>query len=360
MRRNVLDHARTRLGRRPHFADRPARALVDPADTTLPSFTPGSHVVVTCGTGIDGRPRRNSYSLTGPGFEPGAYAISVRRDDAGRGGSRWIHALRVGERGRGEHVRAARSRRCSTARHHVLVAGGIGVTPILSHVRAAVQWGRSFEVHYTFRDDDGPHLDELRPAVRRPFTDLHAARTSSGTASGRPCSTAHRHPPVHVRSRAADRRGERHARACGLARCARPLRAFRVSLTSIPGTRSPPTCGAPADVTVRPGSSLLDALERQGVAVPNLCSQGVCGECRVPVCGGAVAHRDLYLTDAEKAAGDCVMPCVSRAGGHAIGAGPVSTAVDSRVPRGWPPSRFLFPATPIATAPTSNPPAAAW
>jgi ferredoxin len=61
------------------------------------------------------------------------------------------------------------------------------------------------------------------------------------------------------------------------------------------------------------GVSLLEALEQEGYAVPNLCRQGVCGECRVGVAAGKVLHRDLFLGDDEKANGDAMMACVSRA-----------------------------------------------
>ena len=66
-------------------------------------------------------------------------------------------------------------------------------------------------------------------------------------------------------------------------------------------------------VEVQKGETLLEALERDGVTVPSMCRQGVCGECRTPVASGRVDHRDLVLSAAEKAAGHWVMPCVSRA-----------------------------------------------
>jgi ferredoxin len=66
------------------------------------------------------------------------------------------------------------------------------------------------------------------------------------------------------------------------------------------------------DVVVPPGTSLLDALERAGIAVPNLCRQGICGECLTPVLAGTPLHRDEYLDERERAAGTAVMCCVSR------------------------------------------------
>jgi ferredoxin len=67
------------------------------------------------------------------------------------------------------------------------------------------------------------------------------------------------------------------------------------------------------DVEVPSGVSLLEALERADIQVPNMCRQGVCGECRVGVRSGRPEHRDLYLSEAERAPGDAMMCCVSRA-----------------------------------------------
>ncbi|MGW0027055.1 PDR/VanB family oxidoreductase [Rhodococcus sp. NPDC003383] len=286
--------------------------LADPGGRSLPSFTPGSHVVVACGTGPDGRARRNSYSLTGPSFEPDHYAISVRLEESGRGGSRWIQDLRVGDRVSISTPRSAFAP-VLTARHHVLVAGGIGVTPILSHVRAAVQWARSFEVHYVFRDGDGPHLEELRKLCG------DRLRTYDSKDRFR----------AHVDSVLLDQPIGAHMYVCGPSGLIDDL-ATRARAAGWPDARvhyehfgvGALDPGAPftahlrrsgLDVVVDSGVSLLEALESEGIAVPNLCRQGVCGECRLPATGGGIDHRDLYLGEAEKEAGDCLMPCVSRA-----------------------------------------------
>ncbi|QXF80635.1 oxidoreductase [Rhodococcus pyridinivorans] len=288
--------------------------LVASDGALLPSFTPGSHIVVTCGTGPEGQSRRNSYSLTGPGFEPDHYGISVRLEEDGRGGSRWIHSLRAGDRVQVSTPRSAFAP-VLTARHHLLVAGGIGVTPILSHVRAAVQWGRSFEVHYVHREGNAAHLDDLEQLCGDRLH-LHTGRDGFWEHMG----PALLDQPIGT-----------HLYACGPAALIDEL-TDRAGRAGWPGARvhyehfgvgdldpgEPFTAHltrSGVDVDVASGVSLLEALGSRGIAVPSLCRQGVCGECRLPVVSGDIEHRDLYLGAAEKEAGDCLMPCVSRANG---------------------------------------------
>ncbi|PTR31043.1 ferredoxin-NADP reductase [Rhodococcus sp. OK519] len=291
--------------------------LTAPDGGSLQSFTPGSHVVVSCGIDRQGHARRNAYSLTGAGIVPDAYSISVRRCDAGRGGSLWMHGLSVGE---SVEVTGPRSGFAPvlTARHHVLVAGGIGVAPILSHARAAARWGRSFEVHYVSRGGDGPHLADLAAVCAERLTtyrDAEALWTALGPALlDRPlgshlytCGPASLMEEVDRRASSAGWPGARiHHEHFGIGDL-EPGRPFVARLSR-----------SGLDVEVPSGTSLLDALVRRGVSVPNLCRQGVCGECRTPVVGGVVEHRDLYLSDDEKMAGDCMMPCVSRAAGSRL------------------------------------------
>jgi ferredoxin len=70
--------------------------------------------------------------------------------------------------------------------------------------------------------------------------------------------------------------------------------------------------------TVESGVSLLAALLARGHHVDNLCQRGVCGECRILVTGGEILHRDLYLSEGERATGDSMMCCVSRAAGDRL------------------------------------------
>lgn len=283
--------------------------LRSPDGGRLPSYPPGSHVVVDCGG------HRNAYSLTGPGVEPTEYRISVLRVADSRGGSKWIHeSLRVGDQLNITHPRSAFAPMLS-ARHHLLVAGGIGITPILSHARAATARRQSFTLLYGHREGIAPHLEELRAlcgdrlesddqgpesfmkrvrkALRRQPLGTHLyvcgpgplmdAVTESAAAAGWPGERVHTE-----RFSAADHD---------------PGRPFTVRLA-----RTGRTVAVPA------GTSLLDALDHAGVRVPSMCRQGVCGECRVGLLAGRPDHRDLYLSPAERAAGESLMCCVSR--GH--------------------------------------------
>ncbi|MFF5033037.1 PDR/VanB family oxidoreductase [Nocardia salmonicida] len=286
--------------------------LVPVGGVSLPSFAPGSHLALTWADGA-----RNSYSLTGPMVEPRHYSISVRHDRAGRGGSAWVHSLNVGD-----HVVASRPRSAFApvvdARHHVLVAGGIGVTPIVSHVRAAVLWQRSFEVVYVHRPGADAHVDDLCALAGDRLT---IPRSGPELLS-------------HMRARLVDVPLGAHLYVCGPEGLIEAVTAAAVDagwhrqrLHAEPFAAATAAGGAPfaarlgrsgALVPVGADTSLLEALLARGIAVPNLCRQGVCGECRLTVRGGGIDHRDTYLTDDERAAGDVMMPCVSRAVGDRV------------------------------------------
>jgi ferredoxin-NADP reductase len=279
-----------------------------PDGALLPSFTPGSHLAIEWAPG-----KRNSYSLTGDGFSPRSYCISVRREENGAGGSRWVHQLRVGDTVSITQPRSAFPP-VATATHHVLIAGGIGVTPILSHARAASLWGRSFEVIYSHRPGIDAHEAELRQLCGGQLTVISsAAELAEALApilAGSPLGT--------------------HLYSCGPAPMLDAIdalaaeaywpsgRVHRELFTPIAGLTDGPSFEVKlkrsgTTVTVPKDVSMLTALLDAGVDVVHLCRQGVCGECRLPVCSGQIEHRDSYLTDDERASGECMLPCVSRA-----------------------------------------------
>ncbi|MCV7347932.1 PDR/VanB family oxidoreductase [Mycolicibacterium rhodesiae] len=272
----------------------------------LPSFTPGSHVVIEHTGGA------NAYSLTGESNAPSEYVVSVLECPAGRGGSRWIHReLRLGDTVVVHSPRSAFAP-VSRARRHLLIAAGIGITPMVSHLRSARRWGRDVRLLYVFRERRGAYVDEIRSLTENAsfFTDravFLAALTT--TLATQPFGT--------------------HAYLCGPNHFIDDVLAVatelgwplgRIHIEHFGGELAP---GDPFEVelhsdgtvfTVESGVSLLESLTAHGYVIPNLCRQGVCGECRVPVRSGVVQHRDLFLTDDERR--DSMMACVSRGSGR--------------------------------------------
>lgn len=278
----------------------------------LPGFVPGSHLVIECGG------RANAYSLTSEGVAPLSYAVSVLEIPDGSGGSRWVHReLAVGDTVTAHPPRSLFPPVARAAKH-LLIAGGIGVTPIVSHLRAARAWGRETEVHYVFREGRGAHIDDVL-ALTEGAAALHtdrrefSARLEKALAD-QPlgthlyvCGPAAMIDHVLDTARASGWPESRlHSERFGM-EALDPGEPFDVTLTATGTTLAVPS-----------GASLLEALEGAGVEVPNLCRQGVCGECRTPVTAGAPLHRDLFLTDEEKAAGNVLMACVSRCAGPAL------------------------------------------
>lgn len=286
--------------------------LVPPGGGRLPSYPPGASV------GLRWRPGRvNSYSLTGDGDSPAAYQVSVLRVAGGSGGSAWAHALREGDAVEASAPRAGFTP-AARARRHLLVAGGIGITPLLAHARWHVRWGNEFTLYYVHRPGRGPHLDELRDLCGDRLRDCQSrdalwadlgpalARQPLGTQLYM-CGPLAMIEAVAGAARAGHWPQSRVSVEAFAAAGEGPREPFRVMLTE-----------SARQVEVKDCETLLEALERDGVTVPSLCRQGVCGECRTPVSRGRVDHRDLVLSAAEKAAGHWVMPCVSRAAGREL------------------------------------------
>lgn len=280
-------------------------AFRDPSGKTLPSYVPGSHLVVQYEGGA------NAYSLTGSGSAPSEYTISVLRVEDGAGGSMAMHRLSVGDRVYVSRPRSAFAP-ASTATHHLLVAAGIGITPVLSHARHAAQWGIGASLIYVHKPGAGAHVAETRellgPAMREctdrsNFTQVLADQLTTQKLGSHlyVCGPAAFMETVLDQAREHGWPEARlHSEAFGAAQldAGEP---FTVNLA-----RSGIRLDVPA------GVSLLETLEGAGKSIPNMCRKGICGECTIPVLRGAPQHRDLYLSDQEKAANTTMMCCVSR------------------------------------------------
>jgi ferredoxin-NADP reductase len=310
MSQRVFLHAITRLARDTSaFEFRP----VDGAP--LAPFTAGAHVDLVLPNGV-----RRSYSLCNPQEERHRYVVGVKKATPSRGASIYLHdQLRVGA-----EIDIALPRNnfplVESAPHSVLIAGGIGITPIRSMLQRLVALGASWELHYASRTrKDAAFLDELGP--------LAAADPSQ-------VSLTFDHEPggrmLDLGEIVAAAPPGSHFYACGPApmldayeaATARLLRE-RVHLERFTGAGEAVRAnGSGFDVAlarsertlhVSADKSILDVLLDEGVDVAFSCMDGVCGSCKVEVLEGLPDHRDVVLSTEERAANRTMMVCCSRA-----------------------------------------------
>jgi vanillate O-demethylase ferredoxin subunit len=286
--------------------------LARPDGSALPAFSAGAHIDVDLGNGLV-----RQYSLCNSPEEIHRYVIGVLREANSRGGSIAMHALVEGsllEIGEPKnHFPLAEA-----ATHSLLLAGGIGVTPVLCMAERLAHMGASFEMHYCTRD----------PA-RAAFRD----RLADGCFSDRVhlyFDSAPEAQRVDLRALLAAPEPDKHLYVCGpagfigavleaavaagweernlhreyFAAAAQPAAknsAFQVMLA-----------GSGQVIDVKGDETVIAALTAAGVDIPTSCEQGVCGTCLTRVLSGEPDHRDVYLTDEERAAKDCFLPCCSR------------------------------------------------
>lgn len=279
----------------------------------LPAFTAGSHVDVHLPGGLC-----RQYSLTNAPHEQERYCLGVGLAHDSRGGSRHVHdRLRAGDR---IQISAPRSLfgLHPEAEEHVFIAGGIGITPIMSMIEACKAAGQRWRLLYCVRtraraaylwrlaehyNQVHLHVDEeqrgpsdlagfLRSAPRAAHVyccgpgPLMDAVGCAATAADRPSNSVHferfsaEGAPVDV---AADG-------------------AFRIKLSRTGST-----------LTVPAGRSILQALEDNGIELPCSCREGLCRTCETPLLAGKADHRDFVLSEEERKANTSIILCVSRA-----------------------------------------------
>jgi ferredoxin-NADP reductase len=278
----------------------------------FPSFSGGSHVVVSLNIG--GRVHRNPYSLMGSPENTDQYHISVRRQEQSRGGSVFLHdKVEIGSELQITYPVNLFS--LSRKGHkHILIAGGIGITPFMSQIYDLKRLGADFDLHYAFRSvEHGAFRNQLEQMCG---DKAHFYIDSAGKRMDLPALLSRQPLGTHVYVcgpspmvisvlEAAKNLGwpEKHIHSEQF--LAPPIgEPFPIKLA-----RSNVEIMVPAEM------SMLEAIEAAGVEAEYLCRGGVCGRCELEVLenDGALLHNDHYLSDTEKASGKKIMPCVSRA-----------------------------------------------
>ena len=306
-----------------HFADARIRAVRDVAsDVRMIEIEPsagvrpyetGSHLDIA--VDIDGLPDTRSYSLVGEGPVGGAYRIAVKEIPDSRGGSVWVRAL---EPGRTVQVSEPKSHfELQYGRsEYLLVAGGIGITPIFGMAHALERHGRPFRLLYAARTrEQMPFLDQLSELLGdrlELFVSAEGNRLDLGAEIERlhPDGELYLCGPLRLRDTAQREWRDRERRADRL-----QFETFASGGVFAPEEFMVHVRDADRDVLVRSNRTLLDALRDAGVDMMWDCLRGECGLCAATVIEveGELDHRDVFLSDQQKADDEAIITCVSRA-----------------------------------------------
>jgi ferredoxin-NADP reductase len=273
----------------------------------LPAWSPGAHIDLRLADGLV-----RQYSLCGDPADAGRWRVAVLRERAGRGGSVYVHE----QLGCGAALAVSAPRNnfeLLPADRYLFVAGGIGITPLLPMIARAEAAGTAWTLLYGGRTRVSmAYLDELaqygEKVLPRPQDEWGLLDLVGHLGAAEPGALVYACGPEPMLDAVAKAAAHWPPESV---RCERftpvdagePVRAagFEVVLA-----RSGLT------VSVPPGCSILEAVEKAGVDVLSSCREGTCGTCETDVLDGAPEHRDSLLTKEERASGESMFICVSR------------------------------------------------
>lgn len=285
--------------------------LVAPDGGDLPPFDAGAHIDVLTEGGL-----KRSYSIASDPADRKRYLLGVLREPESRGGSAWMHDA-VKQGGTISVTEPLNNFPLADgAGPHILIAGGIGITPILAMARTLKARGADFELHYCTRSpEQTAFLDEVRDVAGDNLTLHHDGGDPSRG--------------IDLATTLKDQPKGKHVYICGpggLITAAREA----ASHWSQGSVHYELFAAAPAgdwkneefeiylsrrrlDLTVPADRSILEVIRGEGIAIDSSCEQGLCSTCQVRLISGEAEHRDQILSDEEKARGDKILTCVSRA-----------------------------------------------
>lgn len=280
----------------------------------LPAWTPGSHIDIQCGdTGLS-----RQFSLCSDPDKPGEWEVAVLRDPDSRGGSEWIH--RYATPGATLRVRGPRNhfRMNEGAERLILIAGGIGITPIMTMAQRARALSKNYELHYSCSSRENAaflqQLEELHGDRLHLYISDEGYRNDFGQLLSKPDDVTDIHACGPVRMldalQATVDKAKWRPHALHVEHFVTDMpkldpskeKSFEVELRN-----AGLTLQVPADKTV------LEVLNASNIDVQCDCQEGLCGTCEVDVLEGEIDHRDVVLDPAEREANNRMMSCCSRA-----------------------------------------------
>jgi ferredoxin-NADP reductase/predicted pyridoxine 5'-phosphate oxidase superfamily flavin-nucleotide-binding protein len=281
----------------------------------LPAWRPGAHLLLPVRTAVGTESR--AFSLVGDPRDREVYEIAVMQKPEGRGGSLALHR----DYALGTALRCDRPRNAFALhrdeRPSILIAGGIGITPLRAMALDLIADNRRFELHYAARS---PREMAFREDLQRRLGPRLKTYFSGGDGSRR----------LDLAGILTEAPADAVIYVCGPAGLMQEVQSKATALgrggDSVRSERFAATVNAPDDrplevilarsgraLSVPAGQTVLEALEQAGLAPPSLCRTGACGTCAVKVLEGRPEHRDSALTAAEQNSAGLMCVCVSRA-----------------------------------------------
>lgn len=287
--------------------------LCAPDHERLPPFTAGAHIDLHLPGGLV-----RQYSLCNDPADTHRYVLGVLKDANGRGGSLRVHeALKVGDVVRVSHPRNQFELQASQ-RSALLIAGGIGITPLKSMAHSLLQAGTPFELHCCARSSEvAAFTEELVDFNRRAPGSVRWHFDNGVVGAGLDLAALLAVQPEGTHLYFCGPPG--FMKACEQAAAHWQPGTVHSEHFQAPARTEPlaPTTGATVrlsqtgrELVLPEGGNLLDLLIGNGVHVPTSCMSGLCGTCKTGYADGEVEHNDFILGDGEK--GHCLTPCVSR------------------------------------------------
>lgn len=285
--------------------------LAHPRNEDLPPWEPGAHIDLLLGDGLT-----RQYSLCGDPAESGVWRIGVLLDPNSRGGSQFVHDKLT--EGATVRVRGPRNHfPLVDAPRYRFIAGGIGITPIAAMLEAVQRAGQDWTLLYGGRTKASmafaeglaeryPDRVTVWPQDERGLLDLDGLLGQPDEDTLVYCCG-----PEALLNAVEQRCGEWPVGALHIERFA--AKSPTADETSGELERFDVVCqrsGTTLEVTA--DKSILEVLEENDVPIMASCYEGVCGTCEVRVLAGTPDHRDSMLSDAEQAAGEVMLVCVSR------------------------------------------------
>lgn len=289
--------------------------------SALPPFEAGAHIEIQ--TGASGPKSGRAYSLAGDPRERGRYITAVLREEGGTGGSKWMHdKVAVGDT-----ITATQPVNNfplnADAGQHILIAGGVGITPLVAMGHELARGDKPYHLHYctkapeqtafmdevkelfgdrvTFHHDGGDPAKGLNLkqalAQQPPGAHLYICGPGGLLNAAREATKHWVRSSVHFELFSSARSEEEKAEIG-----ARGNEEFEIVLQ-----QSGMTLTVPADKTI------LEVLAENGIDIIKVCEEGYCGTCQVALLGGKADHRDEVLDDDEKESNTLIQVCISRA-----------------------------------------------